>query len=358
MNHAFLPFSRLHARLGSAIVLALLLCASGPALAALFYEAGKNLAYELKTARHEGRQLAVFFELPDCPGCQEMKKQVFSEPRAENNFKRRYRSVHIDLASSEVVVDPQGRRSTPQELAQRWNIVGTPAFAFFAADGNLNYRHVGSLPDPADFISLGRFVAEAAYENLPFAEYRLRYGRALFAAASPLATQAPDFELRDQHGKIRHLADFRGKTVVLAVGYMFCPDVCPTTLFELKTVLGSLGSDAGQVQVLFATLDPERDSAKALGAYVSAFHKSFIGLRGNATQTAELIRRFSLIADKQAPSSAGYYTVDHTAGVFLFDRQGQLRGFSPYGQPLDLLTADLKKLAREGRSTAVQLSQR
>lgn len=324
-------------------VATVLLCFSGSAAATLFSADGKDLAAELKQARHEGRRLAIYFELPDCPGCREMKKKVFSDPNTERNFKQQYRTVRIDLASSEPITDTAGKRATPQELAQRWHLAGTPAFAFFSKSSTVDYSHVGSLPDPADFISLGRFVAQAAYENQPFAEFRHRNGRGLYAEAGPLAQQHPDFELRDHNGRIRHLSDYRGKTVALAVGYLYCPDICPTTLFELRTVVESLGADGRQVQVLFVTLDPERDTQKALGSYVTAFHKSFIGLRGNPAQTAELIRRFSLIAEKQ-PSSSMSYTLDHTAGVFLFDPSGQLRGFSPYGQPLELLSADLKKL--------------
>ncbi|MFZ4538675.1 SCO family protein [Propionivibrio sp.] len=335
---------------------------SGPAFAALFSADGLDLAAELKRAEGDGRHLAVYFELPDCSGCRDMKQHVFSERRAERDFGRQFRTVRVDLAATGAIVDTDSKRITPVALAQRLRIVGTPAFAFFGSNGALNYRHVGSLPVPDDFVSLGRFVSEAAYENEPFAEYRRRNGSALHADTSPLARQLAgqqklDFELRDQHGRLRRLADFRGQAVALTVGYTHCPDVCPTTLAELMVAVNALGSDARHVQVLFATIDPERDTQKMLGAYVAAFRPDFLALRGNPLQTADFIRRFSLVAEKQPSASQGY-TVDHTAGVFLFDRNGRLRGVSPYGQPLNLLTEDLKSLAAESHRHAPQLSKR
>ena len=332
-----------------AVATTLALTASCPAAAALFSLDAQNLASELKTAEREGRRLAVYFELPDCSGCRDMKQHVFSERRAEREFGRQYRTLRIDLASSASIVDTDGQRSTPEVLAQRLRIAGTPAFAFFDRDGALTYRHVGALPDPADFIRLGRFVNEAAYENQPFAEYRQRNGGALHAEASPLAHTQPDFALRDQHGRLRRLADFRGKVVALAFGYTQCPDVCPTTLAELQVAVAALGANASHVQVLFATLDPQRDTQKILGPYVTAFRSDFLALRGDPAQTARLIRSFALVAEKQPSASQGY-TLDHTAGVFLFDRNGHLRGVSPYGQPLNLLAADLKTLAGENRT--------
>ncbi len=343
------------ARFGAAVVAALLLGAAGPAAAALFSADAVDLAAELKSAAREGRGLAVYFELPDCSGCRDMKRHVFSDARAERDFGRRYRTLRVDLASGAELVDTDGRRRTPQALAERLRIAGTPAFAFFERDGGLRYRHVGALPDPADFVSLGRFVAEAAYDAQPFAEYRRRSGGALHAAPSPLARQALDFTLTDQHGRLRRLADFRGRNVALAVGYTQCPDVCPTTLAELQAAVDALGDAAGTVQVLFATLDPERDTPQVLAPYVAAFRPAagpaFLALRGNARQTEDFIRRFALVAERQPSMSQGY-TLDHTAGVFLFDRRGRLRGVSPYGQPLDLLAADLRTLAAEGRAAS------
>lgn len=334
-----------------ASVVALWLGVANPAAAALFSADGQDLAAELKAAAREGRQLALYFELPDCPGCREMKQRVFAEPSTENEFRQRYRTLRIDLGSTAPVVDLDGKSVTPDALAARLRIVGTPAFAFFDHDGNLTYRHVGALPDPADFTRLGRFVAEAAYEDQPFAEYRQRVGGALHAAASPLAHRPLDFALHDQHGHLRQLADFRGKVVALAVGYTQCPDVCPTTLAELQMAVDTLGTDDSKVQVLFATLDPERDTRALLAEYIAAFRTDFLALRGDPAQTAAFVRSFSLVADRK-PLASGGYTLDHTAGIFLFDHYGRLRAISPYGQPLPLLTADLKALAAEAPGPA------
>jgi protein SCO1/2 len=344
-------------RFAALAIVALMLAAPVPACASLFAVTGQNLATELKTAEQQGRHLAVYFELPDCSGCRVMKQNVFTNQSAERDFGRLYHTVAIDLASSKAIVDTEGKRTTPMALAQRLRIVGTPAFAFFDREGVLNYRHVGTLGDPSDFIRLGRFVGEAAFEELAFADYRQGSRRGLYADASPLPRSGLDFALRDQSGRLRHLSDFRGKAVALAVGYMLCPDVCPTTLSELKAAVEALGADSRHVQVLFATLDPERDSQRTFGAYVTAFRRDFLALRGTPDQTADFIRRFSLVAEKQPSASMGY-TLDHTAGVFLFDHTGQLRGLSPYGQALDLLADDLKKLAREARRPDTQLSKR
>ncbi|MDR3298883.1 MAG: thioredoxin family protein [Candidatus Accumulibacter sp.] len=157
------------------IGLALILCAlafPGSAMSALFSIEGHDLASELQTAQREGRRLVVFFELPDCPKCLKMKRQVFSSPRVEKQFGRHYRAVRIDLASTASIIDTQGKQTPVQEMAQQLHIFGAPAFAFFSDDGSLEYRHMGSLTQADDFLRLGRFVLNAAYEQQPFSDYR------------------------------------------------------------------------------------------------------------------------------------------------------------------------------------------
>lgn len=344
-------------------VVVMLLWVSAPAQAALFANTSQSLASELNTANVEGRKLVVYFELPNCVGCRDMKLHVFPDPRTEREFGRQFRTVRIDLASTVALIDTEGKHSSPKQLAQRLGVTGTPAFAFFDRHGGLNYRHSGLIANPIDFVRLGQFVAAAAYDEQPFGEYLRRSSGALHAQASPLARvktgQLPlDFALRDQHGQLRHLADFRGKAVALSVGYTQCPDVCPTTMSDMLHIVTELGADAKHLQVLFATLDPERDKPEMLGAYMAAFHPGFLALRGNAAQTAAFIRRFDLVAIKRPLAGHAGYTLDHTAGIFLFDRTGQLRGFSPYGQPMDLLASDMKALALEEPKPAIQLSQR
>lgn len=157
------------------------------------------------------------------------------------------------------------------------------------------------------------------------------------------ADWARELSLTDHTGKPRTLADFRGKVVVVFFGYIHCPDVCPTTLAEMKMVLEQLGEGGKRVQVLFVTVDPERDTPELLGHYVPAFHPSFIGLYGDAEQTAKAAKEFKVFYQKVPGSTPKNYSVDHTAGSYVFDPQGRIRLFVRYGQAGDL-TADIRSL--------------
>ena len=141
-----------------------------------------------------------------------------------------------------------------------------------------------------------------------------------------------EFALTDHNGKPRTLADFRGKVVVIFFGYLFCPDVCPTTLAELKAVLDELGADAGRVQVLFVTVDPARDTREALAQYATGFHPSFLGLYGDAEATVRVAKEFKVFYQKVPASAQGSYSVDHTAGTYVIDPQGRLRLYVSLGQ--------------------------
>jgi protein SCO1/2 len=323
-----------------------------PAQAALFSISGKDLSGELQFANAEKRGLVLYFELPNCTGCREMKLRVFPQPHVERTFGRQFRTVRIDLGRNTALINTDGKSTTSAQLAQRLGVTGTPAFAFFDPQGRLLYRHSGVLLRGAEFIRLGQFVAQAAYDEKPFGEYLRETSGALNARPSPLAQTRGarprlNFALRDQYGRLRQLADFRGKVVALSVGYTQCPDVCPTTMSEMQRIMAELGTDARRVQVLFATLDPERDKPAMLGAYMAAFHPDFLALRGNPAQTADFVRRFKLVAIKRPLSGYAGYTLDHTAGTFLFDHVGNLRGVSPYGQPTDLLNEDIRTLVFE-----------
>ena len=153
--------------------------------------------------------------------------------------------------------------------------------------------------------------------------------------------------LPDHNGVARTLADFRGKVVVLFFGYTQCPDVCPTTLSQLAATMQKLGPDAARVQVLFVTVDPERDTADLLARYVPAFNASFLGLYGDATATAETAKEFKILYQKQPGPNPGGYTVDHSAGTYLFDPQGRLRVFESYGQGPDVFAHDIRALLQE-----------
>jgi protein SCO1/2 len=158
-----------------------------------------------------------------------------------------------------------------------------------------------------------------------------------------------DFALTDHHGRPRTLADFRGKVVVMFFGYTQCPDVCPTTLAELAEAMRRLGADAARVQVLFVTVDPERDSAELLGHYVPAFEPSFLGLRGDADALARTAKEFKVVYQKQPGSTPATYTMDHSAGAYVFDPQGRLRLYVSYGAGPDVFAHDIRELLRTAR---------
>jgi protein SCO1/2 len=157
------------------------------------------------------------------------------------------------------------------------------------------------------------------------------------------ANYGRDFSLTDHTGKTRTLADFRGKAVVIFFGYTHCPDVCPTTLAELKVVKEQLGEAGKRLQVLFVTVDPERDTRKLLANYVPAFDPSFLGLYGDTAATAQVAKEFKVFYQKAPGKTPGSYTVDHTAGSYVFDPQGRLRLFVRFGNVPNLV-ADLKTL--------------
>lgn len=158
------------------------------------------------------------------------------------------------------------------------------------------------------------------------------------------ADYARDFSLKDANGKTRTLADFKGMAVVVFFGYTRCPDVCPTTMVEMKEVLQKLGHDAQRVQVLFVTIDPERDTPVLLAQYVPAFDPSFIGLYGDLEATTKTAKDFKVFFQKVPGSSPDNYTMDHTAGSYVFDEQGRLRLFVRHGGSSEPLLADLKTL--------------
>lgn len=157
------------------------------------------------------------------------------------------------------------------------------------------------------------------------------------------AAYASDFSLSDHRGAARTMADYRGKAVVITFGYVSCPDVCPTTLALAAEAVRTLGADGERVQVLFVSVDPERDSAELLQRYVPAFHPSFLGLRGDAAATAKVAKDFRIFYQKH-PNG----TVDHTAGLFVFDPAGKLRLFHGTSQSAADLAHDLRMLLAKG----------
>lgn len=181
----------------------------------------------------------------------------------------------------------------------------------------------------------------------------------LLFALSALAACAPDtfratditgaefarkLELTGHDGKPRSLADFRGKVVVVFFGFTHCPDVCPGTLAKWAEVRKRLGKDAEKVQVLFVTVDPERDTPAVLGRYVPAFDPSFIGLYGDTEAIKSTAKEFKVVYQKQAGKTPDSYTIDHTAGTFVYDPQGRVRLFVRHDQAIEDLIHDVRQL--------------
>jgi protein SCO1/2 len=161
------------------------------------------------------------------------------------------------------------------------------------------------------------------------------------------ARYAQGFNLPDFDGKPRTLADFKGKVAVVFFGYTQCPDACPTTMAELSGILKTLGPDASRIQVVFISVDPSRDSPALLKSYVTNFRPDFLALRGDEAQTRAVIKDFKLIVEKVPGKTPDSYTIDHTAGTYIFDTQGRVRLFASQSLDPALLTDDLKALLAE-----------
>jgi len=155
---------------------------------------------------------------------------------------------------------------------------------------------------------------------------------------------AKDLSLTDHNGKARTLADFKGKVVVVFFGYTHCPDVCPTTLSELAGIKKALGSEAERLQVIFITLDPQRDTPELMAGFVPAFDSSFLGLWGEQAVIDKVAKDFKIFAQKVPSKDGKSYTIDHTAGSYVFDDQGHIRLFVRHGQGGDGLQKDLQRL--------------
>jgi protein SCO1/2 len=155
---------------------------------------------------------------------------------------------------------------------------------------------------------------------------------------------APEIVLAKADGNTFRLSELRGKVVMLFFGYTSCPDVCPTTMAELSQALGKIGERADQVQVLFVTVDPERDTPQRVQEYVNHFNSHFIGLSGSGTQLAKVWSSYGVLREIVDGTSAAGYLVNHTARVTVIDRQGNLRLSLPFDTSLEDIVHDLKLL--------------
>lgn len=161
------------------------------------------------------------------------------------------------------------------------------------------------------------------------------------------AEYARTLQLSDPDGQPRTLADYKGKVVVVFFGFTQCPDVCPTTMAELAEIKRSLGADGARVQGIFVTIDPERDTAELLKAYAANFGPDIVGLRGTPEQTAAAAKEFKVFFNKVPGKTDTSYTMDHTAGSYVFDTKGRVRLFTRYGTGAQALADDLKILLAE-----------
>ena len=158
-----------------------------------------------------------------------------------------------------------------------------------------------------------------------------------------------DIALRDTSGAKRKLADYRGKVVVLYFGYMNCPDICPTTLATLREAMIELGADAGRVQVLFLTVDPERDTPALLEQYLKSFDPRFVGLTGTPEEIAAAAKQFKIYFAKSPGKAPGRYSVDHSTQTYLLDTAGRARVFQrPEATPADY-AQDIRTLLAQAR---------
>jgi len=160
------------------------------------------------------------------------------------------------------------------------------------------------------------------------------------------ADYAKDFALADHNGQMRSIKDFAGKVVVIFFGFTQCPDVCPTSMAELAEIKKMLGADGERLQGLFVSLDPERDTPEVLKAYMANFDPGFLALRPEPDKLPQLAKDFKIFYKKVEGKTPGSYTLDHSAGSYVFDPQGRVRLYSRYGTGAPALAADLKLLLK------------
>ncbi|MCZ2126301.1 MAG: SCO family protein [Anaerolineales bacterium] len=158
---------------------------------------------------------------------------------------------------------------------------------------------------------------------------------------------APEFTLTKADGATFRMSDQRGKIVMLFFGYTSCPDVCPTTLAELKQVVDKLGEDGERVQVVFVSVDPKRDTPERIQAYAAQFNPTFLGLSGTMDELSPIWSEYSIWREEAESDSAAGTIVNHTARLFLIDPQGNLRLSYVYGAPLDDIVHDAKLVLKQ-----------
>jgi len=162
------------------------------------------------------------------------------------------------------------------------------------------------------------------------------------------ADYARDFQLTDHNGQARSIKDFKGKIVVVFFGFTQCPDVCPTSMAELAEVKKLLGKDGERLQGLFVTVDPERDTPQVLKAYMANFDPTFLALTAPPDKLAELARNYKIYYKKVDGKTPGSYSMDHSAGSYVYDAQGNVRLYTRYGSGAQALASDVQLLLKQG----------
>ena len=160
------------------------------------------------------------------------------------------------------------------------------------------------------------------------------------------ADYAQGFSLIDHNGQLRTLKDFAGTVVVVFFGFTQCPDVCPTSMAELAQVKQQLGADGEKLQGIFITVDPERDTAEMLKAYMGNFDPTFLALRPTLEQLPQVAKDFKIYYKKVDGKTPGSYTMDHSAGSYVFDEKGRIRLYNRYGSGADALASDIRLLIK------------
>lgn len=172
-----------------------------------------------------------------------------------------------------------------------------------------------------------------------------------YAASSwfPEGGVAPHYQLIDSHGSVVSERDFAGRFQLIAFGYTYCPDICPTTLAEMSRIMGLLGARSSYLQPLFVTVDPERDTPEVLGRYTVFFHPRIIGLTGSPEQVRGVADRFKVRYEKHWATGAAQdkYTVDHSAGMYLLGPDGRFVGKFAYATPADKIAEKIGVLIEQ-----------
>ena len=161
--------------------------------------------------------------------------------------------------------------------------------------------------------------------------------------------EAPPFSLDGSNGQKVSLRDYLGKVVILQFGFTYCDKVCPVTLARLTEAYKKLGPAAREVQLIFVTVDPKRDSPERLHEHLTAFNPAFLGATGNPDELAAVLKSYGVVAEQVvSQNKALEYEVNHSTSLYLVDRQGQLRGLVPFGTPTDDIVHDLEQLLKTG----------